>query len=321
MKSLASIKHAPHFAALRQQVGRWLAALACTAFAGPAALHASSFLPAAYTGLCDASAVVALDADHFAVGDDEDNVIRVYGRAGGGQPVASLELSAFLRTVGKSREVDIEGVARLDGLVYWISSHGRNVDGKWSPNRQRFFATTGSVSNGLIDLRPAGQPYSRLLLDLLRDPRLEPFNLERAASLPPKAPGALNIEGLALLNPAEVIQGRSARLGEPQLLDLDGRGVRSITLWHGKYVLIAGSSQEGGQSRLYVWDGGADKPRWLEGMDFGGLNPEAISFYNEAGQERLYVVSDDGTRKVGGKDCKKLKNPNLKQFRALCLTF
>jgi hypothetical protein len=30
--------------------------------------------------MCDASAAVALDADHFVVADDENNVLRIYRR-------------------------------------------------------------------------------------------------------------------------------------------------------------------------------------------------------------------------------------------------
>jgi hypothetical protein len=310
-----------------------------------ATVQAEPLVPGRYTGLCDASAVVALGANHFAVGDDEDNVIRVYRRDGGGRPVHSVELSVFLRTYGRSREVDIEGAARLGDRLFWISSHGRNVEGNLAPNRQRFFATTGSVSNGVVDLRPVGQPYAGLLRDLIREPRLESFNLWAAASLPPKATNSLNIEGLAatpeghlligfrnpiprgkalivpLLNPSDLIQGRPARFGDPILLDLGGQGIRSITEWRGHYMIVAGDYREGGISRLYFWDGGSDKPRCLVDVELPGLNPEAISFHSDSDGDRLYIVSDDGTVQIGGKPCKKLKFSFQKQFRSVCLPF
>lgn len=300
--------------------------------------------PLVYSGLCDASAVVGLGQGYFAVADDEDNVIRVYRRNGGSRPVYSIELSAFLRTYGKGREVDMEGATRLGDLIYWISSHGRNVEGRECPNRQRFFATTGSVSNGIVDLRPVGQPYLGLLGDLAKEPKLFRFNLHGAAHLPPKAPGALNIEGLAstpdrrlligfrnpipdgkalivpLLNPGDLIDGQPAQFGDPVQLDLGGLGIRSITLWHDKYMIVAGSFEEGRNPRLFVWDGGSDKPRLIRGLDLTGLNPEAIAFQDESGIERLYLVSDDGTVKIAGKDCKRLRNPFLKQFRAVCIS-
>ena len=33
-----------------------------------------------YGGMCNASAAVALDAEHFIVADDEDNTLRIYDR-------------------------------------------------------------------------------------------------------------------------------------------------------------------------------------------------------------------------------------------------
>ena len=42
---------------------------------------------APYRGLCDASAVEALDANLFAVANDEDNVLRIYDRLKVGLPV------------------------------------------------------------------------------------------------------------------------------------------------------------------------------------------------------------------------------------------
>jgi hypothetical protein len=52
-------------------------------------------------------------------------------------------------------------------------------------------------------------------------------------------------------------------------------------------------------------------------VDFEGLNPEALSVINRQGMDELFVVSDDGTRKINGVDCKKLKDPMQKTFRAL----
>jgi len=296
-----------------------------------------------YFGLCDASAAVALDADYFAVADDEDNVIRAYHRRVGAMPVYSLDLSRFLRVDPKSPEADLEGAARIGPLVYWITSHGRNFKGKECPSRQRFFATTGAVSNGVVQLQPVGQPYTRLLQDLLADPRLRRFNLAAAAKLPPKTHGALNIEGLAatpeghlwigfrspvpegralmipLLNPAEVITGKPARLGDPLLVALDGKGIRSITLWRGQYLIIAGARDATGQSKLFLWGGGADPPRRLEQAGLTGLNPEALAEFPEARDADLLVVSDDGTLLVGKTPCKKLKVPMQKRFRAVPL--
>ncbi len=157
-------------------LGLWLG-LACTA----PTLAAGVGSVRTYYGLCDASAAAILDADHFAVGDDEDNIIRVYHRRAGVLPVFSLDVSPFLEADPENPEADLEGAARLGDWIYWITSHGRNRKGEDSPGRQRFFAVAGSVRDGLARLDPVGMPYKRLLDDLLADPRLERFDLAAAA--------------------------------------------------------------------------------------------------------------------------------------------
>lgn len=317
--------------------------LAC--FATPLLTAAGGGLetPAVYTGLCDASAVETLSADLFAVADDEDNVLRVYHRDSEGQPVQSLDLSGFLRVDPKEPEADLEAAARIGERIYWITSHGRSRKGKERSSRQRFFATAVPTSNASAGLQPVGFPYSDLLEDMLRDPRLWQFHLDAAALRPPKDPGALNIEGLAatpeghlligfrnpiphgralivpLLNPAELIAGGRARFGDPLLLDLGDLGIRSITPWRGQYVIVAGSFDGEGSSRLYLWTGRNQTPRRLDEIEMGGLNPEAIAFLEEEAGERLLVVSDDGTREIDGKPCKKLKDASRKQFRVVTL--
>lgn len=58
----------------------------------------------------------------FVVANDEDNVLRAY-RLGEPAPVGEWDLNSFLKTAPKN-EVDIEGVARIGDVGYWISSHG-----------------------------------------------------------------------------------------------------------------------------------------------------------------------------------------------------
>lgn len=311
------------------------------ALAQPPAGHAGAIDSVrTYYGLCDASAAAALGGDFFAVADDEDNVIRVYHRQHGVLPAFSLDLTAFLETDPEAPEADLEGNARLGDLDYWITSHGRNRKGEECTSRQRFFATAATVTNGFVRLDPVGVPYKRLLDDLLADERLQRFRLAAAARLAPKTPGALNIEGLAatpdgrlwigfrspvpdgqallvpLLNPAEVIAGSRARLGDPLLLDLGGRGIRSITAWRGAYLVVAGATGDGGRSELYAWSGGADAPRRMAWSDPSGLNPEALAVFPGSGADELLVVSDDGNVLVGKKACKKLKKASQKRFRA-----
>ena len=290
-------------------------------------------------GMCDASAVVPLNDELFVVADDEDNILRVYSRTQGGAPLQTLDFSSFLRVDPKSPEADLEAAAPLGDRVYWISSHAQNKNGKNRVSRRRLFATSLTVSNGMVVLRPVGMPCVRLLTDLFNDPRLKPFNLAAAATRAPKSKNALNIEALCatseghlligfrnpipkaralivpLLNPAEVVEGQPARLGDPLLLDLGGLGIRSLARVGDRYFLVAGAFDGSGQSHLYEWNGGADTPRRLPRPELTNLNPEAIEAVPGA-TERLLVVSDDGTLKIGGKDCKTVADPNMKYFRA-----
>jgi hypothetical protein len=304
--------------------------------------HPGSAGAVCYTGMCDASAVVALNDEYFAVADDEQSIIRVYSRERGGAAAHALNLAPFLRLPKRAAEVDIEGAARLGEYVFWISSHGCNAAGQEQPSRRRFFATTGMVTNGTIDLRPVGQPYSALLQDLASDPRLAPFDLASAARRVPKAPDALNIEGLCatpdgdlligfrnpipqgkallvpLLNAVALVNGTErARFGKPVLLDLDGLGIRSLSYRQVRYWIVAGSHDGDGKSRLYEWFGGEGIPRAIAVPEFAELNPEAITFFDDAAGTHLWVGSDDGTRKINGQDCKRLKDPRLKQFRSV----
>jgi hypothetical protein len=297
-----------------------------------------------YTGMCGASAVASLNEEYFAVADDEQSLIRVYSRKRGGQAVYGLNVAEFLGLPRRAAEVDLEGAARIADRVYWISSHGCNARGQEQPNRRRFFATTGSVSNGMIDFRPVGRPYSALLQDMIRDPKLAGFDLGSAARREPKAPNALNIEGLCatpdghlliafrnpipegkallvpLLNPADVVNSsQPARFGEPILLELGGLGIRSLGFRHDRYWIVGGSFDGGKRSRLYEWSGGTDKPRPIGMPELADLNPEAITFFESPEGTWLWVGSDDGRVKVNGQDCKNLKDPRQKHFRAVSI--
>lgn len=292
-----------------------------------------------YSGMCDASAGIALSSDIIIVADDESNALFKYSRKGGAAPLEVIKLDRFLQADRKHPEADIEGAARVGDTVFWITSHGRNKDGEVRQSRQRFFATR-VVSDGI---RPEGRPYKQLLADFAADPKLKFLNLRQASTRAPKAEEGLNIEGLVarpdgtlliafrnpipdekglllpLLNPQELVTGGTARakFGEPILLELEGRGVRDITYAGGSYYLIAGSRKGGGKSQLYSWDG-TGQPTAYKKKFPSSLNPEAL-LPLPSGHEML-ILSDDGGKKVGGLECKDLK-PEQRRFRSFLLTF
>jgi hypothetical protein len=291
----------------------------------------------AYRGMCDASGASFLDADHFIVGNDEDNILRIYDKASP-DPVKSVPLDGFLRLDPKEKnpETDIEASARAGDVIYWMGSHGRNTEGKIRKNRQRFFAVRTTRTAGGNEVTPAGLPYGNLIRDLLHDPKLSGLGLAGAAGagvkqdreLAPKRRG-LNIEGLSrmpgnrglmigfrnpapsgkallipLLNPEAVIfRGESAVFGDPVLLDLGGYAVRSIEYVDmlAAYLIIAGHEKGGSGFRLYTWS--------------GNMNDRAVPFPSETGwmaaekftpeafvvfpdSGELLLLSDDGTLRM-----------------------
>jgi hypothetical protein len=294
---------------------------------------------AAYSGPCDASAAVALDATHFVVGDDEHNTLHIY-RQGQAQAVGSLDLSGFLTTAA-GKESDIEGAAAVGTRIYWITSHGRNSKGKAQPDRHRFFATE-VLPGDPPTLKPVGQAYVHLLRDMAGADVLKPYRLDDAARLAAEADGGLNIEGLAatpdgtlliglrnplpqrralvipLLNPGEVIAGSRARFAAPIELDLGQRGIRSIERIGSSWLIVAGPTADRGRFALYRWSGQAgDAATPVAGVDLKDLRPEALFALPGSGQVKL--LSDDGGIKMAGVECKEL--PATRQtFRSLTLT-
>ncbi|HEY8942624.1 MAG TPA: DUF3616 domain-containing protein [Polyangiaceae bacterium] len=292
-----------------------------------------------FRGACDASGAVELDARRFAVADDEDNVIRVYDADRGGEPLLQVDLSPSL-PLEKSwnAESDFEAATRLGDAAYFLASHGRTSKGKRDPDRALFFATSLPAQAAAPAL--VGKPYRSLLDDLANDPGLRPFALHEAALRSPKAPGGLNLEGLTadpagglllgfrspipegrallvrMLNPQAMLAGERVRFSEPFLLDLQGLGVRSLSTWGKRFLIIAGPSGDGGPFGLFRFDGRtAVEP--VPGLDFEGFGPEG--FFTPESRDELMVLSDDGTRVMHGKACKKLKDTKLKSFRGVWL--
>ena len=244
---------------------------------------------------CDASAAAVVADDLFIVADDENNVLRVYRTTDPNLPVLTCDLTRFLDIDPEHPEADIEAAALVGDRVYWITSHGRNRNGKIRPNRYRFFATTVKIKNGDIAVTPVGTPCRTLVHSLLKTESMRPLQLEKAARLDtpnlskrarkvlaPKNQG-LNIEGLcashdgqtlyiglrnprpdskalvvALKNPVPVVEKKEAPLfGDPVLWDLKGLGIRSMEYsdFHKAYFIVAGPHNQKRSFFLYRWTG------------------------------------------------------------------
>ena len=219
-----------------------------------------------FHGTSDASAAVAIDKDRFIVADDENNTLKVYKMEERGSPVYTRELSWFLEADGEHPEADIEGATRIGDRIYWITSHGRNKDGKLRPSRYRFFATSIETEGDETKITPVGSPYKRLAHDLLKETWAGKLGLEKATRLyttklkgkelkrlAPKKEG-LNIEGLCAS-----ADGKTLYIGlrNPQRKGLFGGRERSIVvpLLNGADVIEKGAEPKFGEPILWDLDG------------------------------------------------------------------
>lgn len=145
-------------------------------------------------GICNASAAIAIDENRIMVGDDEKSVL----------PIFELPGPRFRESTDfDGGEADLEGGTILQGRVIWISSHGRNSNGKVRPDRQRLFASHRIGGDGKLTVSPPvvfrgllrsvaaaadNDPIYRRLSDSIGTGMTD-------AALAPKANG-FNIEGL-----------------------------------------------------------------------------------------------------------------------------
>jgi hypothetical protein len=273
------------------------------------ALGARAAEPDVYEGMCNASAAIAIGPKTFVVADDELNILRIYEV---GKPAGTpVPFDKFLQTK-PDKESDIEGAALLGGRIYWITSHGTNKDAEIQPRRYRFFTTTRTAP-----IKPVGTAPNVAFIEDLKGDALKAFDLAKASTIAPKAPGGLNIEGLAALgtdklligfrnplpggktlivpveNPDAVGKGKAAVFGTPILLDLGGRGVRSLERVGDRYLIVAGPIDDGHDFRIYAWAG--PQTTTVTELPKAVLRDLHVEALFALGQD-VYVLSDDGKR-------------------------
>ena len=96
-----------------------------------------------YPYIADASAAVALNDQLVIVAGDEMNFLRIYEWSNPqSPPIKSIDLADDLNIEPDHPESDIEGATWFGDRIFWITSHGRNCDGRYRYSRCQFFATT-----------------------------------------------------------------------------------------------------------------------------------------------------------------------------------
>jgi len=160
-----------------------------------------------HTGTADGSAAVALDADLMFVGDNENQVIRLYDRQRSGPPVAAFDFQPFLDVGAQEHgEVNIEGSTRVGNRLFWIGAHSNSNLGEGRTNRARIFATdiVGAGPNARLVF--VGY-YEHLKTDLVnwdsanghgQGTNYYGLAASAADNVNPKAPDGFNIEGLSM---------------------------------------------------------------------------------------------------------------------------
>jgi hypothetical protein len=293
-----------------------------------------------HQGICDASAAVPLGQDHFLVGNDENNILKVYQSQQSGRAVEDKNIDDYFAPIN-DKEADIEGVTQIGEIIYWITSHGTNKDAKPRPKRRQFFANKITDTDNFI-IEKEGRSYTHLIEDMLEDEQLKnlsDFNLQKGQTIAPKKAGGLNIEGLTttpdgelligfrnpipqgkallipLKNPSDLIdetQSNKASFGDPILLDLGGLGIRSIEYWSviNAYFIIAGPFDGGEEFAFYTWSGDiADTPNQVSIELPKDFRPESILFYPHL-KDKFQILSDDGSVvRTGGLECKEINDP------------
>lgn len=307
-----------------------------------------------HRGICDASGAIALDEEHFVVANDEDNILRVYRSDTSGSSVSEIaetDINNYFTNNPKHKETDIEGAAQIGEIIYWITSHGTNKEGKSRPERRQFFANQILTNNGIRSFRQIGHSYTQLVEDMLKDERLHHYRLDEAAKRPPKQKGGLNIEGLGatpnqeiiigfrnpipqdkailltLKNPRDLLEKDvNAIFGDPIELDLNGLGIRSIEYWPSQscFIIIAGAYDGSGHFALYQWSGlEVENPQLIRiaGMP-SDFRPESVLFYPNR-DSQFQLLSDDGSiERIAGTPCKDINDEDSlhKYFRSVWIS-
>ncbi len=298
-------------------------------------------------GICDASAAIPWGEDRFFVGNDEDNVLRLYDAYQSGNAIKSIDINQYFSN--DDEELDIEAATILGDYSYWITSHGRSKKGNFKEKRHQFFAVQFFDNDSMP--RVVGKSYQKLVrYDMIESEKLKQFDLQTAEKIKPKESGGLNIEGLTtnpdgniliafrnpipekkallvpLKNALELVvsteESIKAELGEPILLDLDGLGIRSIEYWSviQSFIIIAGPFDGGDRFALYKWSGNpVDKPEKIDLTLPDNFRPESVLFYPHL-NDRFQLLSDDGSIiRVNNQPCKEIKESthSEKYFRSI----
>lgn len=278
------------------------------------------------TGLYEPSAIQQLPDGRFLVVEDEkEHPFSLLSISADGRVDSEALTPALFEARRRFWKLDdLEGLAiARSGYIYAVTSHSRDDQGEQKKSREK-----------LVRFKVEGQRVRAPVVFKGLKPALvaaHPVLARAAAVREVKSGGGLNIEALAITadqqrlllgfrgplldgraiicaidNPAELFDDRAPPRIGPTLvtLDLGGGGIRGlchVPALDG-YLLIGGPvSREPLDCRLWFWSGAADAPARAVTLRGGqtvghaeGVCPALID-----GEQRIVVVSDDGSRGDG----------------------
>lgn len=255
----------------------------------------------------DASTAVLTGKDHFWLAQDESNELLLFPRNIDSKPLQRFDVTPYLELQGT--EVDIEASCRSPkdpNRIYWIGSMSNNKNGKFRPDRDRLFATVIHGEGASSKMQFAGSMQG-LRQRLIEWGDQHGFALSQCAQkgVEPKRNDGFNVEGLefsldgkdlwiafrapllgenqnqALIIPILHFEKNFPKgiieFGKPILLDLGGRGFRSIGKnSKGEYLIVAGRSDAKVDFALYLWNGNPQNQPLRLNADLSDLAPEGI---------------------------------------------
>ncbi len=257
-----------------------------------------------YAGAGNGSTEIDVGDGYMIVGDDENNVLRLYDERVSGEPVKTFDFTSKLPY--GSTEMDIEASARAGDTLYWMGSISNSHKGKPEPGHDVVFAATITGSGANTELNYLGS-YTHLREDMIEwdEDNGNPLGLAEstASGVASDQASGFNAEGLefaagststayvafrapleppndrndALLIPvtdfSSLVSGTKATFGAPLEWNLGGLGIREIRKnANNEYLVIAGTSDESNSSfGLYEWDGNTADPPVLTSTELSAV--------------------------------------------------
>jgi hypothetical protein len=277
------------------------------------------------TGTFEPSAIQQLPDGRFLVVEDEKShpfsVLTI--DAAGGVEHSALRPGLLQMFSTFWALDDLEGLTLgRNGMLYAITSHSRNDDGKEDPAREKLvcFRIDGEhvvspmVVGDLKRVMTATHPVLAAAAKIKEVKSAGGLNIEALEITPDQQRLLIGFrsplrDGRALIasidNPTGIFAAgeaprMSAALAE---LDLGGHGIRALSYIPalGDYLVIGGPvSREPAQFDLWRWSGQEGAPArrvtvpGLQGLE----HAEGISAAVFGGVEKIVIVSDDGSRKA-----------------------